>query len=212
MRSSPKSPSRSRSSTDRARLALAPPLSIALAIPLAIPLVLLALASACGDDDCGPGDAPASGVTASSAEVTLTYGELTSLVGNDCPAPDAPEGVISLSIEGRQVDGPGLITLCIPRPDLLDSTPRMLGPIQSSADAQVVDLTGEADGCSYAIDPTSPPTGSVIGSGVCGNGDDAAGFALDFDGAVSLTRTCGGATDQIDVTLTGRVAVHPRAP
>ena len=203
MRSSPMSPSRSRSSTDRALLALAPPLSMALA--------LLSLASACGDDDCGPGDAPARGVTASASDVTLTYGDLTSLEGNDCPAPDAPEGVISLSIEGRQVDGPGLFTLCIPRPDLLDSAPRMLGPIQSSADAQIVDLNGEADGCSYAIDPTTPPTGSAIGLGVCGNGNDPAGFALDFDGAVSLTRTCDGTIDSISVALTGRVAVHPRA-
>ena len=58
----------------------------------------------CGDDECGPMGAQPAALLASSAEVTLTYGSLTSLVGNDCPAVDPPPGVISVSVEGRQVD------------------------------------------------------------------------------------------------------------
>jgi len=194
------SPSRSRSSTDL-RVAL-----VALATAVA-PASLLA---GCGDDDCGPAGAPISGLTASSVDGTLSYGNLTWLLGNDCPAPDAPEGVVSMSIEGTQTSGTGRFTICIPRPDLLDASPRTLGTITSTADVRIVDLGGDDDGCSYVFDATRPPTGTVVALGVCGDGLDPAGFALDFDGAVSLRRTCNGTEETVAVTLTGRVAVAKR--
>jgi hypothetical protein len=177
-------------------------------------LVVGALASGlagCSDDSsCGPMGAPTSGLTASSADVTLVYGDLTFLAGNDCPDLTVFPDIISLSLEGKQTDGDGLITLCIPRPDLLMEGQRTLGTSQSMADIRIFDLTGSADGCTFAFDSTRVPTGSGSGSGVCDNGNDPDGFALNLDGAISLIRDCNGTKDTVGVTLVGRVAVTER--
>ena len=166
----------------------------------------------CSDDTCGPGDAPAAGLVAESDMVTLSYGNLSGLLGNDCPDPAAPEGVISLSIEGRQTGDPaGLITFCIPRPDLLMQGERSLGTITSTADVRIVDLQGSANGCALSLDASRPPTGGARATGVCDNGDSPDGFALSLEGGVSLRRTCGATVDTVLVTLRGRVAVSRRA-
>jgi hypothetical protein len=164
----------------------------------------------CGDDECGPMGAEPAALVASSAEVTLTFGGLSALAGNDCPAVDPPAGVVSLSVEGTQTDGTGLITFCIPRPDLLDSGRRNLGTSLSMADVRIFDLSGSFNNCTFTLDSTRPPTGFAAGLGVCGNGTDSAGFGIDFDGAVSLRRTCGATIDTVAVTLTGLVAVTKR--
>ena len=192
-------PSRSPSPTDVLALA-------ALAAAAAV------AATGCDGDECGPGGAPRSGLLASSDMVTLDYGDLSGLVGNDCPDPAAPAGVISLSIEGRQTGDPaGLITLCVPRPDLLMDGDRTLGARLSSADVRIIDLQGNANGCSFTLDTTQQPTGAARATGVCDNGDSPAGFALSLDGALTLRRTCGATIDAISVTLRGRVAVSRRA-
>lgn len=166
----------------------------------------------CGDDACGPGGAPETGLVASADVVTLTYGALTGLLGNDCPDPDAPEGVISLSVEGEQTGGgSGLVTFCIPRPDLLMQGDRSLSTATSNADVRIIDLNGDADGCTFTLDSTRPPTGVVQATGVCDNGDSPYGFAIAFDAAISLRRTCGATVDTVAVTLRGRVAVARRS-
>ncbi len=178
-------------------------------------LIALAVASGCSDDasghpdatTCGPGDAPMVGMVAGDSNVTLTYGNMTSRAGNDCPDSAAPTGVIALTIEGRQTDGTGFFTLCIPRPDLLANGGRTLGVTVSTADIRVIDLRGTAGACAYSLDSTKPPTGTGIGTGVCGNGTDHAGFAIELDGAVSLRRTCGATIDSLPVRLAGKVAV-----
>lgn len=170
--------------------------------------ISLAALASCSDDSCGPGDAPKVGLVAGSVDVTLTYGNMTSRAGNDCPDPDAPTGVVSVSIEGEQTDGTGgLITLCVPRPDLLMAGDRKLGLTISTADIRIIDLHGSSGSCTYALDSTRPPTGTGGATGVCGNGTDKAGFALELDGAISLRRTCGATVDTIAVKLTGSVAV-----
>ncbi|CAN5704821.1 hypothetical protein BH11MYX3_BH11MYX3_20080 [soil metagenome] len=163
-------------------------------------------ASGCSDDSCGPGDAPLTGIVAGDAAVTLTFGNMTSRAGNDCPDNAAPQGVIALTIEGMQTDGTGFFTLCIPRPDLL-AKGGTLGLTVSTADIRIIDLRGTSGACTYSLDSTRPPTGTGIGTGVCGNGTDKAGFAIELDGAVSLRRTCGATIDSVPVQLTGRVAV-----
>jgi len=175
-------------------------------------LISLLAATGCGDDaTCGTMGAPSAGLTASSAEVTLEFGNLTSLAGNDCSDPAVFPDVVSISLEGGQTNGgQGLFTLCIPRPDLLTSGPRTLGVFNSMADIRIIDLTGDADGCTFALDSTSPPTGSGSGEGVCDNGNDPAGFAISLDGTISLRRTCGATVDTVDVVLAGRVAVTLR--
>ena len=171
----------------------------------------------CGDDSCGPDGAPATGLVASAQGVTLTYGGLSSLAGNDCNDPAAP-GVISVSIRGMQIDGAatGVLTLCIPRPDLLMDGPRTLGLVGSTADIRIIAVEGTVDGegesCSFALDQSRPPTGQGTATGVCASATDPAGFALELDGAVTLERTCGGnPKEQIPVTLRGRVEVAFRA-
>ena len=161
----------------------------------------------CSDDSCGPGDAPKVGLVAGSIDVTLTFGNMTSRAGNDCPDPSAPAGVVAVSIEGSQEGGTGLVTLCVPRPDRLMEGNRTLGTTISSADIRIIDLHGSAGSCTYALDSTRPPTGTGGGSGVCNNGIDKAGFAIELDGAISLRRTCGATIDTIAVKLTGSVAV-----
>ncbi|MGE0549599.1 MAG: hypothetical protein AB7O24_08480 [Kofleriaceae bacterium] len=179
---------------------------------LSLCLSSISLVAACNgeDDTCGASGAPDVGLLASSADATLTYGNLSALAGNDCPAPDAPEGVISLSIEGMQVDGAGLITLCIPRPDLLMDGERTIGITSSMADIRIIDLTGAFEGCTFALDTTRPPTGHMVASGVCANGEDPAGFKLEAHGNVSLRRTCGSTIDSIALALSGSVKVSKR--
>lgn len=182
---------------------------------LTLPLLCLSstsLLAGCPSDgdSCGPGGAPAEGITASNgSDLTLTYGNLSSLSGNDCPAPDAPTGVISLSIEGSQVGGGGLLTLCIPRPDLLTAG-RALGTTASMGELRVIDFSGMANGCTFALDSTMPPTGTGTGAGVCNNGTDPAGFALELTGTINLRRTCGATVDTVALSLAGKVAVTSR--
>lgn len=185
---------------------------------LALAVIGTGACAGCGDDECGPMGAPTSGLTASSAEVTLEYGDLTSGANNDCPAPDAPEGVISISIEGTQQNAPAgdttpyHFTVCIPRMDLFTpGSSHTIGTSQSMADVRIFDMAGKTeDGCTFMFDSTRPPTGTVSGRGVCGNGDSDAGFQLTFDAAVSLRRTCGTTIDSIAVTLDGTIAVLRR--
>jgi hypothetical protein len=84
------------------------------------------MVSACGDDNCGPGNAPAVGLVASSTATTLTYGVFTGGLNNDCS--QTSTGVISVTIMGTQLDGTGVIAFCIERPDLLANSSQALGP------------------------------------------------------------------------------------
>jgi hypothetical protein len=178
----------------------------------ALALVAGAAVAGCGDDgeSCGPGDAPSVGLIATGDGQTLTYGGLRAGLNGDCPASDAPSGVISLTILGTATDG--FITLCVSRPDRLATQPQTLELDAPGMDAEVhlVDVHGVANNCSFDIDKSKPATGTLSASGMCGNGVDPAGFAVVVDGALSLTRTCGDTVDSIAVTLRGRVAVEPQ--
>jgi len=166
-------------------------------------LALLSVAPGCSDD-CGPGDAPDFGILATSTDVTLNFGNFTSGQNNDCPATDAPAGVVSLTIEGMQKDGTGLLTLCVGRPDLLQKGPIALGLMG----ARIIDLNGDdANGCTYAVDISRPVMGTVSASGMCDNGANAAGYALTVDGNVSLKRTCVTVIDTIAVSFDGTAAI-----
>ncbi|MEO7731102.1 MAG: hypothetical protein ABIY55_09035 [Kofleriaceae bacterium] len=163
-----------------------------------------------GDDSCGPGGAPDDGLVASDGSASLTYGGLHAGLNGDCPATGAPAGVTSLTIAGTGAQG--FITLCVSRPDLLANQPQTveLDVPRSAAQARLVDLTGTANSCTFQIDATQAASGTVSSSGLCGNGADAAGFALVVDVALALTRTCGQTVDSVPVLLRGRVAVSPQ--
>ncbi|CAN5913789.1 hypothetical protein BH11MYX2_BH11MYX2_36340 [soil metagenome] len=184
---------------------------------LSITSVALALLGvACSDDggDCGTGGAPGS-ITATFGDQTLTYETLTSLAGNDCPEQGAPSGVVSVTVEGFVAAGreSGLITFCIPRPDELNGS-RTLGynaPSQVHLPDLTARLTIGGSSCDFVLDTSMPPTGTVVGSGVCDNAENESGFALDVSGSGMLkpaaTSTC---TANVPFTLQGRVAVTKR--
>lgn len=162
------------------------------------------LAAGCGDDTCGPGGAPEDGLTASSAEVTLTYGNFTSGANNDCPEVDPTTGIVSLTISGTQTGTTSTnhITFCVPRPDQLASG------VMIGTDFRIIDVFGEADGCTFEFATGSVPTGTARATGLCDNGKAPAGYALVVDGNIVLRRTCPDATDMIAVALAGTVAVR----
>jgi hypothetical protein len=160
-------------------------------------LSTISVLAGCGDDTCGPGGAPDSGLLASANGIVMTYGNLRSGANNDCPDPQAPDGVISITIEGEQTDGSGNLTFCIPRIDLLNHSVR------------IIDFGGTANNCTFTLNSGSPPTGTAEANGVCTNGTSAAGFAFTLDGNVTLNRNCGGTMDTVTVTLRGKVAVKP---
>lgn len=163
----------------------------------------------CSDDSCGTHGAPPEIAIAGDA-VAITYTELTSLAGNDCTLPGMPDGVISISIEGTQVGGDGRITLCIPRPDQLNAGMKSIGTAISMADVRIIDLHGSYQSCTFALDSATLPTGTAGSEGVCANGTDAAGFALDLDAGVMMKRTCGATIDTVPAVLRGKVAIKKR--
>lgn len=165
-------------------------------------LALVALPG-CSDDACGPGDAPESGLLASSADVALNYGDLTSGPNNDCPDGTAPMGVTTLTIQGSLVGGQGLLTLCIPRPDLLQK-----GPVQLGSAVRIIDLNADAvEGCDYEFEALRPVTGEVSVKNMCDNGQTPKGYILTVDGALSMRRMCPTISDTIAVTFAGTVGV-----
>lgn len=173
-------------------------------------LSTISVLAGCGDDNssCGPAGASAAGLIAGNDQVTLTYGAMTGGLNHDCPDPAAPDGIDSLTIQGAQTDGSGIITFCVPRPDQLAMGKVALAlDVPGSLDIHIIDVIGDANSCDFSFDRTLPPTGTAEASGLCGNGSSAAGFALIVDGALSLTRKCGTTMDKVSVTLRGKVAV-----
>lgn len=176
----------------------------------------LATSAGCSDDggdSCGPSDEASSELVLGDLDgkgVELRFHQLRARVNNDCPAADAPAGVISLTLSGVAVGGTTPLTFCVPRPDLLAGA-RPLGKDGSTnfAEVQVIDVTGAAGGCTIRLLRTGTPRGSVIASGVCDNGRDANGFQLDFAGEVDVERTCGTTVDVLRMSLNGKVAVTP---
>jgi len=162
--------------------------------------LLLLACEGCGGDECGPGAAPDFGLLASSADVTLNYGNLTSGANNDCPDPMAPSGVVSLTINGTQMGAASLLTFCIPRPD------QLAGGVQLGSGFRIIDLNGEANGCTFKYEG-APVTGSAQAFGLCDNGKDAAGYSLSIDGFVTLKRTCPTTSDTVSLSLKGEVKV-----
>jgi hypothetical protein len=172
---------------------------------------LLALAGCPGDDEsCGPGDAPAAGLTLTVEGETVAYGAFTASVNNDCTIDGA--GVISVSVHGTQTGGASPFTLCLSRPDLLGPEPVALVPSRvppmAGDRAMLIDASAAlAGGCTVVKDPSASPAGTAAFHGYCGGGSDPAGYGLEVTGTVPLVRTCGADVDNVTGTLAGTVAV-----
>lgn len=161
-------------------------------------------AACCGGDTCGPGTAAPDALELAGTGVDVKYGALSASANNDCPDVSPPAGVVSLTISGTQTTSSFPVTFCIPRPDRLESgATAMLG-----TDVKIVDLAADiGGGCTLAPAASMAPSGTVVATGMCGNGTDGAGFALRFDGIVPMKRTCGAQVDILDLALSGTVAI-----
>lgn len=174
---------------------------------LVVSLVLISTVG-CGDDEvCGPGEATADGVSMEIDGTALSYGSFTSSPNNDCPG----DGPTSLTIEGRQLSPPPTagtfaLTFCLPNPDDIGSDPIEL---EGDSLVEVVDISGEADGCTFLIDRTRPRTGTIAFIGYCDDGSNPAGYAIELDGSVPVLQTCpaGPANAPNAVTLSGQASV-----
>jgi hypothetical protein len=162
------------------------------------------------DDSCGPGGAPAAGITLTVGGEAVTYGAFTAGINNDCTINGS--GVISVSVHGSQTGGSSPLTLCLPRPDLLgaEAVPLVPSRVPPMADdrAMVIDSSAAlAGGCTVQKDLAMPPSGTARFLGYCDGGTNAAGYALELTGTVPLVRTCGAMVDNVTGMLSGTVAV-----
>ena len=164
-------------------------------------------ASGCGGD-CGPDGAFDFGLVLSDASTQLAFGNLRSGANNDCPDPSAPAGVISLTVRGSLMDGSGLLTLCLPRPDLMNTqTVPLVGATGALPGMRIIDLNVIDAGCIYRLETGRPPVGTAKTNGLCKNGTDKAGYALVIDGNVSLSKTCETSTTSVALSFAGEGAV-----
>ena len=104
---------------------------------LSIALLVGCSGNAGGPDAfCGVGNA-ATTIELIAGSTTLTYGNLTSIVGNDCS--DTTTSVNQLDDRGHSAEGSGLLTLCIVRPDKLSAGPQLGSAVK------VVDTSGSGE-------------------------------------------------------------------
>ena len=166
---------------------------------------LLALCAACnGEQVCGPGDAPAAGITATPPEGPIEYGDFTSGQARDC-GPD------SITIDGVQQGEAGAIvphlTFCVPVPDAVGDGPIALGLTDDDI-VRLVDVNASLGDCTYALERDAPPPATIEFVGFCDEGLDPAGYSIVLQGSVDLLRTCATGADEVTATLGGEVAVE----
>ena len=159
---------------------------------------------------CGPGDAPAAGVTSSAGEAgaTIAYGQFTSSPNNDCPRPGG--GLTSITVDGVQTDPtpsiPYHMTFCLPRPEQIDD-----GPISLADDSlvQVIDVWAELpDGCRLHLDRSAPPEGTIEFLGYCEAGLAPEGYAITLDATIPGERICDDLPNEpVTIYLGGTVSV-----
>jgi hypothetical protein len=174
-------------------------------------LAAVAALSGCGDDEnCGPGEAAADGIQIEVDGQTLSYGNFTSSPNNDCPDPGG--GPTALTIEGEQVfpatSATFHLTFCLPSPDDIGES-----PIALSGDdrVQVIDVSGEIDGCRVFRDASQTPSGTIAFIGYCDDGLHPGGYALELSGSVPALRACaidaGTGQDSVTLDVSGRAAI-----
>jgi hypothetical protein len=171
--------------------------------------VLLLTACPSPDPTCGVGTITASTLGASGGGDTLTYGEWRASNNNDCPDPNAPTDVVSVTINAAQTSPPGTasVGLCLPRPDLVAETGEATLTL-GSADLQVTDVQGALGGANCRWHDARNLTGTAHLTGFCG-ADHPDGFAIAITGTATVTRSCDGAADEdVTVTLSGAAPGH----
>lgn len=178
---------------------------------VALALIAALVGTGCSDDaSCGPGSAAVDGLTMTVDGQTVRYGGFIGGRNNDCNV--AGSGVVSVTIGGTQSGDSSPVTLCLPRPDLLDTAAVPLThdriPPADDDRAQLIDAVATlAGGCRASLDGTRPITATASFTGLCAAGADPAGFALTVTGTVPVNVVCPDSTTPSTATLAGTVAV-----
>jgi len=163
------------------------------------------LAGGCGEDAvCGaPPDTPTT-IVATIGGSDFILADWKSSPNNDCGEPDGPT---SLTVEGIQQGTSIGLTLCLPRPDKLSET---AVDVADTSLVRIIDIFSEPDpGCTASLDRSSDPIGTVGFPGICGDGANPPGYALNFDLSVPMSVSCGdGAASSESLTLQGLVQVE----
>ena len=168
-------------------------------------------ASCSPSDSCGQGTASPTGLTvrgnigANNALAIINYADLVAGQNNDCPDPNAPAGVISLTVEGEQLLDTPKVSFCISRPDLLGTKTLQIGTdvVFNALESN----NAGAVGCSLSLPLHATTSGTVTATGVCDNGIGPEGFAITFNGMATLQRTCGTTVDMVMMNIVGTAAV-----
>jgi hypothetical protein len=147
----------------------------------------LCLTTACGDDSCGPVAESESVIPASMATDEILWTNWRSSPNNDCGETGGP---ISLTVEADQMGSDRAITLCLPRPDKLSGSPV---EVTDTTRIRIIDIFADLSepGCLASLDRSMAASGQVAFPGICGDGQDSAGYSIDFDISVPMTVTCG---------------------
>ena len=172
-------------------------------------LATLATTGGCGgDDQCGPDDAPAQGLSIAIGDQTLTFGDATSSPNNDCSIDGAPT---SLTIDIFQISPTPTtrraLTLCIPRPDRLLDGRVVLTEDDVTTGIQLIDLFADESGCLLSFNRGEGVSASGQFNGVCDDGASPEGYSLELSGSIPVTRNCQGNEESLSVQLSGRFAV-----
>ena len=135
-----------------------------------------------------------------------TFGNIVAGFNNDCPPADPPRDLISLTLEGEQADTGLPFTLCVERPDTLNSALALGIAVQHSS----LDLRHHRHGerLHVPLRQRRPTDRHGHRHWRLRQPRRSGGLrALVLDGTVSLERTWGATVDNVTATLSGRVAV-----
>jgi hypothetical protein len=179
-------------------------------------LVLLAGLAACSSpapaDDAGPTCPNVIDAAASSAPIALAGGNETYTFGNfvwgrnnDCTIPGGPISITILGALTTPNDSSYALALCLPRPDLVTSTPLSLsdtGMVQQFN----FGARDSNNACQYSPNLAISPTATVQFAGFCTV--KGASFVMTLSGDVAAVKNCGGTKTDITMTLSGATTVN----
>lgn len=174
-----------------------------------MPLALAAASIHCGDDAvCGIAEEDSAQITGSMTSEDVVWENWRSGPNNDCGETGGP---VSLTVEADQSTmAARRLTLCLPRPDKLSSTPV---DVNDSALIRVIDIFAdvESGNCLASLDRSMPLTGTLAFPGICDDGLHEDGYGILFDLSAPMTITCGADTRSEVMVLSASAAVTATA-
>ncbi len=170
-----------------------------------LPLTLAAISVNCGDDAvCGVAEDDSAQIVGSMTSENVAWENWRSSPNNDCGETGGP---VSLTIEADQSTmASRRLTLCLPRPDKLSSSPV---DVNDRALIRVIDIFADIEGgnCLASLDRSAPLTGTLAFPGICDAGLHPDGYGVLFDLSAPMTITCGADTRSEVMVFSASAAV-----